>query len=78
MLLSITSDNSSLPEAFAINMIKSFLFISVTQMTLKTDKRPHVFLADDSRHLRVCVLKMLACATICSLNCVCVVSRFQV
>lgn len=33
MLLSITSDNSGLPEAFAANIIKSSSFIYVTQTT---------------------------------------------
>ncbi len=53
MLLSITSDNSRLPEAFAANIIKSFLFINVTQTTPKKDERPLVFLADASSQLRV-------------------------
>lgn len=53
MLLSITFDNSGMPEAFAANIIKSVLCISVTQTTLKKDKRPHVFAADASSQLEV-------------------------
>lgn len=52
MLLSVTSDNR-LPEAFAGNIIKSFLSINVTQRAPKIEKLPHVFLADASVQLRV-------------------------
>lgn len=53
VLLSITFDNSGMPEAFAANIIKSVLCISVTQTTLKKDERPHVFAADVSSQLEV-------------------------
>lgn len=53
VLLSITFDNSGMPEAFAANIIKSVLCISVTQTTLKKDERPHVFAADASSQLEV-------------------------
>ncbi len=72
MLLSITSDNSRLPEAFATNTIKSFLFINVTKWALQKDEQPHVFVADASSQLRVCVSSLL------SLNCVHDVLRFNI
>lgn len=46
MLVSITSDSSQLPEALAVNIIKSFLFINVTRSTPEKDERPCVLVAD--------------------------------
>lgn len=74
MLPSITSDNSKLPEAFIANIIKSFLFISVTQATLKKQKRPRVSGRPLSAAHDFC-FQMLPCAIIRSLKCISVVSR---
>lgn len=69
MLLSITSDNSKLPEAFIANIIKSFLFTSVTRTTPKKEKPPRV----SGRRLIAAhdlCFQMLPCATIHSLKCI--------
>lgn len=42
-LLSVMSDNSRSPEAFAANIIKDFLFFSLTESTPKKDKVPRIF-----------------------------------
>lgn len=55
MLVSITSDSSQLPEALAVNIIKSFLFINVTRSTPENDEQPCVLVADAWSQLRVCV-----------------------
>lgn len=69
MLPSITSDNSKLPEAFVANIIKSLLFISVTQTTLKKEKWPCV----SGRRLVAAqgfCFQMLLCATASSPKCI--------
>lgn len=78
MLLSITSDNSRLPEASAANIIKSLFFINVTQSTPKKNRRPHVFVAKRLGTVQSLCPQMFTCATVRSPNCVRVDSRFNI
>lgn len=78
MLLSITSDNSRLPEAFTANTYQKFPLHQ--RDTLNPEERRAASCVCGRRLVAAQGLgvQILACATVCSPNRVCVVSRFNI